>query len=701
MANSLPEPPPPIEKRVEVKTIGGVTIEDDYAWLKAANWREILRDPLALPAEIRTIVEAENRYAAETLAPYEGLRSTLVKEMRGRIKEEDAEVPLLDGDFLYYTRHNEGGQHPIFCRSAADGAGETTLLDGDAEGAGKVFFEIAQARHSPDHKKLAWSADENGSELHAIRVRDLASGADADDIVTDCDGSFVWGADSRHFYYVRVDENHRPAAVLRHRLGANPKDDALVYEEHDPRFFIHVLRSQSGAFAIVSVSDHDASECLLLDLADPQATARLIEPRAAGLRYEIEHRGEALHILTNADGADDFKIVKAPLAHPGKAFWTDEVACRPGRMIVALSVFPDYLVRLEREEGLPRIVARRFDTGEEHAIAFEEEAYSLSIGNRLAFDTRLLRFAYSSMTTPRETYDYDLSTRERTLRKRQIIPSGHDPAQYVTLRLLAPAPDGEFVPVSILHRRGLALDGTAPALLYGYGAYGHPTPAAFSAARLSLVDRGFVFAIAHVRGGTEKGWRWYTGGKLANKPNTFSDFVAAARHLIGKGFSGAGRIVIQGGSAGGMLMGAAVNLAPELFAGVIADVPFVDVLNTMLDAELPLTPPEWLEWGDPITDPAAFTAIRAYSPYENVAAKPYPPILALGGLTDPRVTYWEPLKWTARLRAVMTGGGPALCKINMGAGHAGAPGRFDHLEEIALQYAFAIACVKGAFAGKS
>ena len=697
MANGLPSHPPAIEKRTLLKETHGVAIEDEYAWLKAANWQEVLRDPAALPAPIRLIVEAENAFAGAVLEPFEPLRKALVKEMRGRIKEDDAEVPLLDPPYLYYVRHNEGGQHPIFCRAAEDGGAEQTLLDGDAEGAEKVFFDIAEARHSPDHAKLAWSADDNGSELHSIRVRDLHSGADGADIVADTDGSLVWSADSRRFYYVRVDENHRPAAILRHEVGVDPASDAIIFEERDPRWFLHIRRSQSGAFAIVSVSDHDSSECRLIDLSDPAAQPRLIEPRAQGLRYEVEHRGDRLYIRTNADGAEDFKIVSAPLQTPGKEFWVDEVSHKPGRMIVAFSLFPDYLVRLEREDSLPRIVIRNFESGEERAIAFAEEAYSLSIRERLDYRTQLLRFTYSSMTTPPETYDYNLVTGERILRKRQEIPSGHDPANYVTRRLFARAPDGADVPVSILYRRGLPVDGAAPVLLYGYGAYGYPTPAAFSATRLSLVDRGFVYAIAHIRGGTEKGWRWYTGGKLANKPNTFSDFIAAARLLIEAGFTRAGRIVAQGGSAGGMLMGAVANLAPELFAGIIADVPFVDVLNTMLDADLPLTPPEWLEWGNPIADAEAFATIRSYSPYDNVRAQRYPAILALGGLTDPRVTYWEPLKWTQRLRATMTGGGPILCKTNMGAGHGGAPGRFDRLEDVALQYAFALACVEGAF----
>ncbi|PNG26633.1 S9 family peptidase [Methylocella silvestris] len=698
MALSPPSPPPEIERRIETKRAHGVALTDEYAWLKAENWREVLRDPAALPAAIRAALEAENAYAAAVLEPFEPLRKELARDMRSRIKEDDAEAPLPDGRFLYYARFNQGSQHPIFCRAEEDGGAGDILLDADAQSRGKAFFHLGEARHSPDHNKFGWSVDEKGSELHSIRVRELASGADGPDVVEDTDGAFVFSADSRQFYYVRVDENNRPSCVLRHDIGSDPATDAVILEESDPRWFIHVRASQSGAFAIISISDHDACECWLIDLANPAARPRLIEPRAPGVRYEAEHRGERLFMTTNADGAEDFKIVSAPLATPGKAFWVDEVPHKPGRMIIEVSVFPDYLVWLERENGLPRIIVRHLESGEDHAVAFAEEAYSLSINGRFAYDTKLLRFTYSSMTTPRETYDYDLATRARILRKRQIIPSGFDPADYVTRRLYAPAPDGESVPVSIVRRRDLELGGGAPLLLYGYGAYGHATPASFSASRLALIDRGFIFAIAHIRGGADKGWRWYTGGKLENKPNSFSDFIAAARHLIAAGITRERRIVIQGGSAGGMLMGAVANLAPELFAGVIADVPFVDVLNTILDAELPLTPPEWLEWGDPIRDETAFHKIRSYSPYDNVEAKSYPPILALGGLTDPRVTYWEPLKWISRLRAKMTGGGPVLCKTNMGAGHGGAPGRFDRLEEAALQYAFAIACVQGAFA---
>ncbi len=684
---------PPATPRHESRSrVHGVERVDDYAWLRADNWREVLREPGRLPAPIRDVLEAENAYADAHLQPLATLEQTLMAEMRGRMKEDDASVPRADGPWLYYRRHRDGGQQALVCRThGADGA-EQILLDGDREREGRAFFSLGETVHSPDHAMLAWSADIKGSELFTIHVRDCAGGADFDERVVDTDGSIVWMNDASGFYYVRVDENHRTCQVYRHRLGQG--DDELVFSETDPAWFVGIDRTVSGAFAVISVTDHAASECHLLALDDPHAAPVCVEPRAPDLRYTVAHRGDALLIRTNADGAEDFKIVAAPLAAPGKANWTDVVAHARGRIIVALSVYPDHLVRLERAEGLPRIVIRRFSDGVEHTVSFDEEAYSLGLDERLQYASGTLRFTYASMTTPRETFDYDLATGARRLLKRQAIPSGHDPATYVTRRLFATAPDGERVPITVLHRAGLHLDGTAPLLLYGYGAYGHPLPAGFSANALSLVDRGFVYALAHVRGGTDKGWHWYLDGKLTKKANTFSDFIAVARHLVAAGYTAEGAIVAQGGSAGGLLMGAVANLAPDLFAGIIAAVPFVDVLTTILDAELPLTPPEWLEWGNPILDPAAFATIRAYSPYDNVRAHAYPPLLALAGLTDPRVTYWEPAKWVARLRATMTGGGPILLKTNMGAGHGGASGRFDRLKEIAEQYAFAIACVE-------
>ncbi|HEY5225321.1 MAG TPA: S9 family peptidase, partial [Methylovirgula sp.] len=564
---------------------------------------------------------------------------------------------------------------------------------------GKAFFEIGDAQPSPDHTKLAWSLDDKGSELYGVKLRDLGAGPNAGndraETIEETDGGFVWLSNSDGLYYVRVDANHRTAQVFRHRLGSDPAHDELVVEEQDPAWFVHLHESSSRTHAVVNIEDHVASECYLIDLADPMAKPHLVAPRAEDQRYSVEPGADTLFIRTNADAAEDFKIVRAPIADNGRSHWVDEVPHKRGRMITAMKLFKNYLVWLEREGGLPRIVCRDLTSGEDHAVSFAEEAFHLRFEENLGYASNTLRFVYASMTTPDEIYDYDLATRERLLRKREEIPSGHDPDAYVTRRLFAKAPDGELVPISILHRKDFVRDGSAPLLLYGYGAYGSSMPASFDANRFSLVDRGFVYAIAHIRGGTEKGWHWYLDGKLANKPNTFSDFVAAAHHLITENYTRAGHIVARGGSAGGMLMGAVANLAPDLFAGIIADVPFVDVLNTMLDAELPLTPPEWLEWGNPIDDPKAFATIRAYSPYDNVAARSYPPILALGGLTDPRVTYWEPAKWVARLRATMAGGGPILLKTNMAAGHGGAPGRFEELAEIALQYAFALACVDG------
>lgn len=700
---------PVADVRPHTFVVHGRSISDNYAWLKAENWRDVLKDPSALPADIHAHLLAENAYTDEALDELTPLRKTLVAEMRGRIREDDSGVPEPDGPFAYYTRHREGGQHPLVCRrprtvvvipgqgaeTAGEGGpeeGEVILLDGDAEGRDLAFFELAAAVHSDDHTRLAWSADTKGSELHTIRIRDLDTGKDLPDRVEATTGEIVWGADGLSFHYVAVDDNHRPARVMHHVVGTDQADDTLLYEERDSGFFVHIETTQSRDYLAVVASDHETSEVHLLDRRTGDASLVCIQPRQPLLIYSVENWGPHLFILTNADGAEDFKIVAARIEAPGREHWTDLIPHRRGVMIRHQHVIADHLVRLEIENARPRIVVRDAK-GVEHTVAFAEEAYSLGLQPGHEFETAVIRFTYSSMTTPAETYDYDCSTRARQLRKRQTIPSGHDPAAYVTRRLFATAPDGESVPISLLHRRDQPLDGSAPLLLYGYGSYGTLMPAAFRTNLLSLVDRGFVYAIAHVRGGTEKGWHWYMDGKRENKPNTFTDFVACGRALVDAGYTASGRIVAHGGSAGGMLMGAVANLAPELFAGIVADVPFVDVLNTMLDGDLPLTPPEWPEWGNPGESEVAFRTILSYSPYDNVERQAYPAILALGGLTDPRVTYWEPAKWVARLRATMTGGGPVFLKINMEAGHGGAAGRFDRLEEVGLIYAFALRAV--------
>ncbi|MTW17091.1 prolyl oligopeptidase family serine peptidase [Rhodoplanes serenus] len=700
MLDRVPRPPVPprvTEQQPAVTVRHGVTLVDEFAWLRDPNWQAVMRDPAVLDPAIRAVLETENAYADAVMAPTAALQETLFAEMKGRIKEDDAGVPAPDGPWAYYARHRVGGEHPLICRTPRHGGDEQILLDGDALADGKAFFQIGPATHSPDHRLLAWSADDRGSEFFTTRLRDLATGQDLADIVPEVSGGVVWTSDSTAFYYVRLDERHRPTKVFRHVVGTAAETDEEIFRTDDPGFFVSLSRLQSGRFAEISVHDHESAEAWLLDLATPAAPT-LVAPRETSLRYEIEHHpdlgGEpVLVIRTNADDAEDFKIVTAPLATPGRAHWRDLVPHRPGVFVLGYGVTADWLIRLERSESLPRIVVRRLATGEEHTIAFDEEAYSLGIDPGYEFATDTLRFNYSSMTTPTEVWDYDCATRARVLRKRQEVPSGHDPAAYVTRRLFAPAPDGETVPVSLLARRDTPLDGTAPALVYGYGAYGMSIPAAFSTARLSLVDRGFVYAIVHARGGTEKGWRWYREGKLAFKPNTFRDVIAATEHLVAARIVAPDRIVAHGGSAGGMLIGALANLRPDLYAGLIAEVPFVDVLNTMLDETLPLTPPEWLEWGDPIRDEAAFHTIRAYSPYDNVRAQAYPAILALAGLTDPRVTYWEPAKWVARLRRLKIDDNPLLLRTNLDAGHGGAAGRFERLREVALAYAFALAVV--------
>ena len=681
---------PAAPRRPHTFTTHGITVTDDYAWLKDEKWQEVLRDPSILDPDIRTYLEAENGYTDSLLGHTAPLQKKLVAEMRGRIKEDDSSVPAPDGPFAYFRKFREGGQHEIFARMPRDGGDATTVLDGDALAASHDYFKFGSSRHSPDHKLHAWSADTKGSEYFSIRVRDWADGKDRDDLVEETDGGVVWSTDGKSFFYVKLDDNHRPMQVWRHRLGTSQADDTLVYEEADSGWFTHLHESSSGRFCVIAGGDHETSEQRLIDLAHPEAPPRLVAAREEGVQYSVNDRGDELFILTNVDGAVDFKVVSAPLAAPERANWRDLIPYREGVYVLDVELYANHMVRLERANALPAIVIRDLASGEEHAIAFDEAAYSLDTMGGYEFETTNLRFSYSSMTTPSEVYDYDMATRTRVLRKRQEIPSGHNPADYVTTRIMATAHDGAQVPVSILHAKDLVRDGNAPLVLYGYGSYGMAMPASFAANRLSLVDRGFVYAIAHIRGGADKGWGWYLDGKREKKTNSFDDFAAAGRALIETKYTKAKRIVGHGGSAGGMLMGAVANRSGELFAGIVAEVPFVDVLNTMLDDTLPLTPPEWPEWGNPIESEKDFRTILSYSPYDNVAAKDYPAILAMGGLTDPRVTYWEPAKWIARLRATMTGGGPVLLRTNMGAGHGGASGRFNRLDEIAIVHAFAL-----------
>ncbi|PCK85209.1 S9 family peptidase [Rhizobium sophoriradicis] len=691
---NLPTPPAAPKKPVS-DTRHGITRTDDYAWLRADNWQAMFKDPSILDPEIRRHLEAENAYMNAAMEDTKPLQKVLFSEMRGRIKEDDSSVPVKDGAYAYGTSYVTGGEQPRYFRIPRDGdvADETirmVLLDGDKEATGKAYFRLAGLDHSSDHGRGIWGYDDKGSEFFTLKVRDLSTGQDLDDVIENTGGGGVWAPDGKSFFYSALDENHRPSKVFHHIVGRPQSEDRLVYEETDAGFFMGVGGSLLDDFIYIDIHDHETSEYRLLSTRDLTAEPKLVAAREEGIEYSMTEGGDVFYILTNDGGAKDFKIMEAPVDNPGKENWREVVPHKPGTLIISHMAYARHLLWLERKDGLPRIIIRDRSTGEEHAIAFAEEAYSLGLSGAAEYDTDVIRFSYSSMTTPSQLYDYNMVTRERTLLKTQEVPSGHNPEDYVTRRVFAPAWDGETVPFTLLYRKDTPLDGSAPCLLYGYGAYGITIPAGFNTNCLSLADRGFVYAIAHIRGGKDKGFAWYEDGKMDKKTNSFKDFVAAADYLNQQKFTSYAKIIAEGGSAGGMLMGAVANMAPEKFAGIIAAVPFVDVLNTMLDDTLPLTPPEWPEWGNPIDSREEYEQIAAYSPYDNVGPKAYPPILALGGLTDPRVTYWEPAKWVAKLREQTTGAAPILLKTNMDAGHGGASGRFQRLEEIAFEYAFAI-----------
>lgn len=691
---NLPSPPAAAQKPV-TDTRHGITRTDDYAWLRADNWQQMFKDTSILDPEIRGYLEAENAYMDAAMADTKELQGQLFAEMKGRIKEDDSSIPMKDGPFAYGSAFVTGGEQPRYFRIPRDGSpkDETIrdlLLDGDKEAVGKDYFRLSGIDHTTDHAFGIWGYDDKGSEYYTLRIRDLQTKQDLDDVLENTAGGGVWAPDGKSFFYTLQDENHRPSKVFHHIVGQPQSSDRLVYEETDPGFFMGVGGSLLDDFIFIDIHDHETSEYRLLSTRELTAEPQLVAEREEGVEYSMTEGGDVFYILTNADGAKDFKIVESPVTAPGKANWKEVVPHEPGRLILNHMAFARHLVWLERREGLPVIMIRDRKSGEEHSIAFAEEAYSLGLQGAAEYETDVIRFSYSSMTTPSQLFDYNMATRERTLLKTQEVPSGHKPEDYVTRRVFAEAHDGEKVPVTLLYRKDTKLDGSAPCLLYGYGAYGITIPAGFNTNCLSLADRGFVYAIAHIRGGKDKGFSWYEDGKMEKKVNTFKDFISAADHLVKEQFTSYDRIIAEGGSAGGMLMGAIANMAPEKFAGIIAAVPFVDVLNTMLDDTLPLTPPEWPEWGNPIESEEEYRWIAAYSPYDNVEKKAYPPIIALSGLTDPRVTYWEPTKWIARLRATAPEAGPFLLKTNMAAGHGGKSGRFQRLEEIAFEYAYAI-----------
>jgi len=675
-----PARPPVAARRPTVLRAHGDERVDEWYWLRDRD------DP-----DVRAHLEAENEHTRQVLASTEPLQQRLYDEMVARIQETDLSVPARKGKWWYLSRTVEGLQYPIICRRAGGPDGEeSVILDHNRLAAGADYLRVANATVSPDGSRLAYAVDFAGAERYTLRVRELATGEDLPDAVEDTYYGLAWSADGSTVFYVRVDDAMRPWQLWRHRLGTDPADDVLVHQEDDERFFLSVGATKSERFVVLALGSKVTSEVWVLEATDPTGLFRVVEPRQQGVEYHLAHVGESFFLVTNADEAGNFKLVEAPVASPGRSHWTDVVAHRADVKLDGVDVFDAHLVLSERAEGVSRLSVRRIADGVTHVVEQSEPAYTAWTGANHEMATTTLRFGYSSLVTPTSVLDYDMEASTRVLLKRQPVLGGYDPTDWETSRLWATAPDGVRVPISIVHRRGLQPDGTAPALLYGYGSYEISIDPTFSSLRLSLLERGFVFAIAHVRGGGEMGRHWYEDGKLAAKPNTFGDFVACARHLLDEGWAAPGRLAIRGGSAGGLLMGAVVNMAPELFGAVVAEVPFVDALTTILDEDLPLTVTEWEEWGNPVADPTVYATMKSYSPYDNVDARPYPPILATAGLNDPRVSYWEPAKWVQRLRERSTSTAPVLLKTEMGAGHGGPSGRYDTWRDEALVYAFVL-----------
>jgi len=673
---------PPVAKRVPHSfTCHGVTIEDPYAWLRDPGYPEVT------DKDILAYLNDENAYFEAQMKPHQPLVDTIFAEMKGRVKDDDSSYPQKDGDYIYWSAFEAGAQYPKWFRRPAAGGDDVVILDEPAMAAGLDYFRLGGHVVSPDGRLLAYAVDTNGSERYVLKVRDLSTGKDLPDVIENWRYGLVWAADSKSFLYTDADENWRSKTVWHHKLGDAQTADRVVYQESELAFSVSIGLTQSRAYAVITNGDSDSNEVRLLPTSDFTAEPLLVSPLQRDRLYDVDEREGLLYIRTN-DTHVNFRIVTARVDAPGT--WTELVAGDERHYLLSLSSFRNILVIEERIDGLSQIRLRDYDSGEDRYIKFKEQSYVAGIGYNPEYTIDALRLHYQSMVTPVTVYDYHLTDGSLETLKVREIPSGYDPSQYVTERLMAPARDGVMVPISIVYRKDFRKDGNGLLHLYAYGAYGYAYPPNFSANRLSLLDRGFACAIAHIRGGDDLGYRWYLDGKLDKRTNTFNDFVDVTRFLIDQGYAKAGNVSAAGGSAGGELMGAIVNQAPELYGAVAAHVPFVDVLNTMLDETLPLTPGEWSQWGNPITDKAAFDYIRSYSPYDNVTAQAYPPLLITGGLNDPRVTYWEPAKWAAKLRATKTDDNILLMKINMGAGHGGKSGRYTSLQEAAEEYAFIV-----------
>ena len=678
-----PIQPPRAARRPHESTHHGRTLSDPWAWLRDPAYPEV-KDP-----EILAYLEAENRYFDAAMGPRKALVDALFEEMKGRIKEEDRSVPQKDGAYLYWSSFEAGEQYRRHWRRPVgapdDGSADELILDEPALAQGKDYFRLGAVAISNDDRLLAYAIDDNGSERFTARIKDLTTGALLPDVIPDVLSALVWTKDDRGLVYAPANAHWRTDCAKLHRLGTDAAEDAELFREEDEGFRVSVGMTAAENWIVIATGDHVTSEVRLVPADDPTAPAILVSTRVAEREYDVDEHEGWLYIRTN-DTHPNFRLCRARIETPDQ--WEEVLAPSDAFYLTDVSLFKDFYVTEGRENGLDQIEIRDYATNAAQRITFPEASYTAGLDDNPEYDVAALRISYESMVSPETIFDLDLASGERTVRKVQEIPSGYDPVRYATSRLMIPARDGTPIPVSIMHRADHPMDGSRPLYLYGYGAYGIAIEPGFGTSRLSLVDRGFAFAIAHIRGGDDLGQAWYKDGKLEKRTNTFTDFVDVAKGLIAAGYTSAGKIATAGGSAGGELMGAVVNSDPELWGAVVAHVPFVDVLNTMLDADLPLTPGEWPEWGNPIEDPAAYDLIASYSPYDNVRAQAYPPMMVTAGLNDPRVTYWEPAKWVARLRATRTDDNLLLLKTNMGAGHGGKSGRWESLRETAEEFAF-------------
>ncbi len=674
--------PPVAATRPHSFTLHGTTIEDPYAWLKDPDYPEVG------DADVLAYLEAENAYFTDVMAPHQPLVDRLYEEMKARIKEDESSVPQKDGDWIYWTAFETGGQYRKWWRKPVAGGDDQLLLDEPALAAGKEYFRLGAFAISNNARYLAYAIDDSGAERFEVRVKDLDTGEHLPEVIPGMLSEIIWTGDDAGFLYGLANDQWRTDNARFHRLGTPVSDDVELFHEKDEGYRVAVAETSDRQWLVIGTGDHVTSEVRLLPANDPFAEPILVAPRKEGREYDVDAHDGTLFIHTN-DTDPMWRLCTASVDAPGD--WRELIPADPHFYMTGVECYRDFFVVEGRLDGLDQIAIHRYDAPTvPQRITFPEASYAAGLGDNPEYAVDTLRLGYESMVTPGTVYDYDVATGDLSVLKVQEIPAGYDAAGYATERLRITARDGTEVPVSIVYPAGFRRDGSQPLFLYAYGAYGYAIPPGFSTGRLSLLDRGFAYAIAHIRGGDDLGQQWYHDGKLAKRTNTFNDFVDVAKGLIDGGWTSAGRIATAGRSAGGELMGAIVNSDPGLWGAVIADVPFVDVLNTMLDADLPLTPGEWPEWGNPIEDKAAFDLIRSYSPYDNVVAQAYPPMFISGGLNDPRVTYWEPAKWAAKLRRMKTDDNILLLKTNMGAGHGGKSGRFESLREAAEEHAFVL-----------